>query len=207
MESECVARARLKRCRRFLDSEFKTMAMDSRTRGSEEARVRAAAFTLVEVVVALGLFSVGIVVVLRLFTGVSGAIRLNGETEAGIHAAEVLLARLRGRPFGELAGDLLTAEELQRIDSTEEPGPSQDRRLFFADAAADRIGQSGGPLWLDHEREKYFEIALVRDETLSPLAADELASCLAFTARIRWPASARRGAQRTTLTGSVFRGP
>lgn len=181
--------------------------MDSRTRANEERVGRPVAFTLVEVVVALGLFSVGVAVVLRLFTGISEAIRLDGETEAGIHAAEVLLARLRARPLREVASDLMTAEELHRIDSTEEAGPPPDRRLFFADAAAERIGQGGDPLWVGHEREKYFEIALVRDENLSPLSEDEMAACLVFTARIRWPASARRGAHRTTLTASVFRGP
>lgn len=168
---------------------------------------RTTAFSLIEVVVALGIFSVGIAVVLRLFAGIADSIRLAGETEAGVHAAEALIGRLRAGPFWDVAGDMMTPEELRRLDASGRKGSLTDHRLFFANPTADRIGKDGDALWLGHEGEKYFEIALVRDETRSPLGEDELASSLVFTARIRWPASANVGAHRMVLAGSVFRGP
>lgn len=183
------------------------MTMHHRWRLLRENVAWPSAFSLVEVVVALGIFSVGIAVVLRLFAGISESIRLVGETEAGIHAAEMLVSRLRARPFGEVAGCLMTAEELQRMDSAGRPGRSRDHRLFFSDPTADRIARDGDAIWAGHEREKYFEIALVRDEHLSPLTEDEQAACLVFTVCVRWPISASGGAHRAVLSGSVFRAP
>ncbi len=182
-----------------------TMAMElgALRRGRQEAS--SDAFSLVEVVIALGIFAVGIAVVLRLFTGISDAARLTGETEAGIRAVETLLGRLRARPWEEVADWLMTAEELRRMDSTEGSEPKTDRRLFFADATADRVGQDRDPLWSGREREKYFEIALVRDENLSPISADESACVLTFTTQVRWPASRRDGLHQMVLSGSVFR--
>lgn len=166
----------------------------------------ARAFSLVEVIVALGIFSVGIAVTLRLFAGISESIRLTGETETGIRAAETLMGRLRARPFREVASGLITEEEFQGMDSGRRSGRATDRRLFFADPKAGRIGPDEDSVWIGHEKEKYFEIALVRDERLSPPAKDEQTACLVFTACIRWPASATVGAHQTMLSGSVFRG-
>jgi hypothetical protein len=168
---------------------------------------RVSGFSLVEVVAALGIFSVGIVVVLRLFTGIVDSVRHAEEAETGIRAAEALLGQLRARPFDEVANCLMTAEELQRLESSSGNGILPDRRLFFANAAAAQVGQGADPIWRGRERERFFELALVRDEALSPRSADSEASRLVFTVRVRWPASSRVGAQVAVLSGSILRTP
>lgn len=165
------------------------------------------AFSLVEIVAALGIFSVGIVMVLRLFTGISDSVRCTGEAEAGIRAAEALLGHLRAGSFGEVADCLMTAAELRDLESSAGNGFLSDRRLFFVNAAADKMGRGDDPVWRGREAERYFEIALVRDEELSPRSADAEAFGLVFTMRARWPASLRTGAQVAVLSGSVVRTP
>jgi type II secretory pathway pseudopilin PulG len=166
------------------------------------------AFTLLEVVVALGIFAVGVVAVLALFTPVARSVAGSADAEAATNIAGTLgdyLQRrtLATRDFTTVASLLKvsTAKSHQLIDADNNPNntandPRVDAQLLFASRDGTKIGGYNDPVWIDpatrqpSDVEKFFEIALIRNETLSPNdpAADQAAIVLAYTARIRWPA-------------------
>jgi len=139
------------------------------------------AFSLIEVVVALGIFTGGIVAALGLFGSLARSAGADTEAEAAAMVSDLLASRLRALSFAEVAA-LLLANGGSAGDGS--PG----RNVFFANLAGDKIGQSVDPVWTGDNREKFFEIALLRNEQLSPPARDGEAGWLAFTVRVRWPA-------------------
>ncbi len=139
------------------------------------------AFSLVEVVVALGVFAAGIISVLALFGSLASSARANREGEAAACIADALSSRLRTLPFETVVASLRTATK-----PDDDAAASQN--LFYASLAGDRIGQDGDPVWNGSDRDKFFEITLIRNEQLSPQGRDADAAWITFNARVRWPA-------------------
>lgn len=156
-------------------------------RRSSAIRARTA-FSLVEVVLAVGIFAVGIVAVLGLFAPVAQSIRANGEAEAAAGAVDALLSRLRTEPVATVAGYLQMPDEFQRDETRSGDDPAADGRVFYVSLARDKVGQRDDPVWGGSDRDKYFELTLIRNEDLSPAANDEFSAWLAFNVRVRWPA-------------------
>lgn len=170
------------------------------------------AFSLLEVVVAIGIFAIGITGVVALFAPVAKSVASVAEAEAAANVAELLrdyLARLQ-RANG---GSLVPVATLLKNSTTTGPtntlshevtvgdnsagaatDPRTDARLLFASRDGTRIGTyTDTAVWgatAINDADKFFEIVLIRNETLSPNdpTADAAAIVLAYTARIRWPA-------------------
>ncbi len=165
---------------------------------------RAPAFSLIEVVAAIGIFAVGMVAVIALFAPLARSVTGVGETEAAAHIAELLRDELARRAAAAQSFASITAllknstalsHELTLADNN--PGaptsdPRKDPRLLFASRDGSKIGAyADTAVWGATDAEKFFEIALIRNETLSPIASDTASPpplVLAYTARLRWPA-------------------
>jgi type II secretory pathway pseudopilin PulG len=174
---------------------IRSIGCDHRTR---IARGRNA-FSLLEVVVALGIFAGGIVAVLGLFGSLVRSARADREAGAAAMVSDLLASRLRAMSFAEVAA-------LLRKNGGGVGDGFPDGNVFFANQASDKIGRSADAVWTGDDREKFFEIALLRNEQLSPPASDDEAAWIAFTVRVRWPAYRLRpdgSAVRLNETGQV----
>ena len=169
------------------------------------------AFTLLEVVVAIGIFAIGMVAVIGLFSPVAKSVGDLADAEAATHVAELLSAQLQAQevvalanssPFSSLVARLKVTtgktHQLTDADAKTDYDIAADPQLLFASHDGTKIGAYGdAAVWgIDSgtrkisDRDKFFEIALIRNETLSPNdpTADAAAPLLGYTARLRWPA-------------------
>lgn len=162
------------------------------------------AFSLLEVVAAIGIFAIGMVAVIGLFAPVAKSVGGTADAEAAANVADLLRSRLQG--MGISAATLLLksstakSHELTDADAKPDYDITKDAQLLFASRDGTRIGGYNDPVWRDpvtlqpSDTGKFFEIALVRNETLSPVPVSDADPApppplvLAYTARIRWPA-------------------
>lgn len=179
---------------------------------------RARAFSLLEVVVAVGIFAAGMIAVVGLFTPVARSVGNSADAEAASRVADALRAKLQSMAFLEVAGLLKNStaagHALSASDARSDYDPAADPQILFATRDATLVGTTSDPIWrIDvaagqiASPNKFFEIALIRNEAISPHSvaavgnlttpppsSDETACLLAYTARIRWPASVSESA-------------
>lgn len=174
------------------------------------------AFSLIEVVAAIGIFAFAMVAVLGLFSPIARSVVTSSDGEAAARIADVLRTRLQSMPFDEVAALLKNSttqqgHELSDADAKADYDITQDPQLLFASRDGAKIGLYSDSVWTNPatrrnwDGEKFFEIALVRNESLSPKPGaagsggggfgsggaptpDPVVPVLAYTARIRWPA-------------------
>jgi type II secretory pathway pseudopilin PulG len=165
---------------------------------------RARAFSLIEVVAAIGIFAVGMVAVIALFAPLARSVAGLSEAEAATNVAETLRDELARRAAAARSFAPITAllknstarsHELTVADNAPNAAASDPRRdpqLLFVSRDGAKIGAyADTAVWGATDAEKFFEVALIRNETLSPVANDTATPppvVLAYTARIRWPA-------------------
>lgn len=154
------------------------------------------AFSLIEVVAAVAIFALSMVAVLGLYTPVAQSVSNSVEAEAAARVADALLSRLETLPFDTAAALLKTNVELQTQDArgNYNPNDGTDARVIFATLGGETgIYDPAKKVWIDSagrtlaDRDKFFEVALIRNEALSPAASDGTAAMLAFNCRVRWP--------------------
>jgi uncharacterized protein (TIGR02598 family) len=145
-------------------------------------------FSLVEVVVAVGIFAGGAVALIGLFASVARSLRTGADVAAAVDVADAIGAWLRMQPMAAVAARLKSSEEFQRDASGADDHPAADPKVIYASAAGDKIGPGDDPVWKGGDGDKYFEIVLIRNEDLSPAAGDRSSPWLAFALSIRWPA-------------------
>jgi type II secretory pathway pseudopilin PulG len=184
------------------------------------------AFTLIEVVVAIGIFAIGMVAVVGLFTPVARSVTSSADAEIAARVADALRVKLQSQPFATVAGLLkesaATGHPLAVNDGRADYDITKDAQLIFANRDGSKIGVYADAIWIDpvtkrnSDREKFFEIALVRNEAISPKAStttdangaevttqpDATAAVLAYTARLRWPAFISDGGTGTIQFGA-----
>jgi prepilin-type N-terminal cleavage/methylation domain-containing protein len=170
------------------------------------------AFSLIEVVVAIGIFAVGMVAVLGLFTPIARSVSSSADAEVAARVADALRVKMQSLPFATVAGLLKestsSGHQLAESDARSDYDITRDTQLLFANRDGSKIGLYTDAIWIDpatkrnSDREKFFEIALIRNEAISPKASnttdadgaevktqpDTTAAMLAYTARLRWPA-------------------
>ena len=146
------------------------------------------AFSLVEVAFATGIFAVSIVAMLGLLVPVTQAVTATADATAASTVADLVKSELTRKGFTAVAAQLATAAQVQSRDNDPGYNPATDPQVLFASRGGDKIGDGGSAVWNGQDGEKFFEIILIRNDTLSPAANDSTAGFLAFTLRVRWPA-------------------
>lgn len=186
---------------------------------------RRRAFSLLEVVVAIAIFAIGMMAVVGLFTPVARSVGTSADLEAAARVADALRAKLQSMPANDVVALLKQStgagHALTEADARPDYNPTADAQILFASRDGSKIGgYNDTALWgprtaaLNPDREKYFEIALIRNEALTPLpvpAAEGEATppdpaatayLIAYTARLRWPAFVRDGATNAIQVGN-----
>lgn len=148
------------------------------------------AFSLVEIVVAVGILAAGLAAVIALFAPVSNAVRTNQDAEAAARAGEAVITYLKGLRWTQARTFIKTDAQFSSQLTAEGRGtydPSRDNQALFVNRAGTVIGTYNEAIWRGEHGEQYFEVAVVRNERISPAAADGGASTIAFIVRVRWP--------------------
>lgn len=158
-------------------------------------------FTLLEVVLAIGVLAIGLVAAIALFGSASNLTRENADAEAASRVADGLQVKLKSEGFAAVAARLKSStpggHQLLAEDAAAggHAGKS-DPQILFASRDGLKVGGDDDAVWrsaetgMNPDREKFFEIALIRNEALSPVGSEaDLASpYIAYIARLRWPA-------------------
>lgn len=146
---------------------------------------RQSGFSLIEVVVAVGIFAFAIVGVLGLLTPTGKAISAVADNDAASRAISAIQGGLQEyvvnypvaagqdkfQEFAKLFG--------QKLYSSRDGSKVGDEN---------RKNKDGSSYWGTGNNEKFFEVVLTRDTTLSPASADTTSGFLAFTVTLKWPA-------------------
>lgn len=186
---------------------------------------RVRAFSLLEVVVAIGIFAVGMLAVVGLFSPVAKSVVTSADAEAAARVADALRVKLQALPPADVIARLKrsngTRHELTDADQRNDYDPKADVQVLFANRDGSKIGAYNDLIWgnrtvtFNPDREKFYEIALIRNETLTPLTPpaeegateappnpDDTAYLIAYTARLRWPAFLPEGGVNAIQVGS-----
>ena len=184
------------------------------TSGASARRDCARAFSLVEVVVAVGVFALAISAIVGILAAVGKSVGDLQESEKASRLVAVVQARLQSAGFSAIQGVLKTdtdiANEKAVYDTaTDHPRDADNPYRFYGSEDGHIVGiyptavnegdQANDPWTLgsstttvaQRDGLKFFELALVRNQTLSPnsgSALDADSGYLAFTIRVRWPA-------------------
>lgn len=142
-------------------------------------------FTLIEVIVALGILGGGLVAVLAMFAPLAEVNRVHDDMLAAVEAAAAVNGHLRQMPF-EQAGAALDA-------------------TFLVSRSTERVGLATDPTWRGNEDRMFFSVTVKANAALSGPGAPAPA-WLGFNLQVRWPVAAGATGQRELLVaGSVHR--
>ncbi len=158
------------------------------------------AFSLIEVIAAIAIFAVGMVGVLGLFAPITQSVATVSDAEAAARVADAIRARLDAMPFEAALALIQTPAEVRTNDGDSAYDPNDGTKhpsVLFGklsgevgvyDAAENRKNWRDSADRAVANADKFFEIDLIRNETISPRANDPLAAVVTFNIRVRWPA-------------------
>ncbi len=182
-----------------------------------------AGFSLIEVVAAVGIFAIGMVAVLGLFAPVARSVADTSDADRAARVADALQLKLRGMAQADIVKLLKVStpagHDITVADARSDYDLARDAQLLFANRDGTKVGAYADAIWVDpstrrnSDREKFFEIALIRNEAISrapytttdaggatvTVDPDATAPFIAYTARIRWPAFVGDGSPTGTL--------
>lgn len=158
------------------------------------------AFSLVEVVVAVGIFAIAVVSILGLLVPISQSTADIRDTDDATRVATVIQAELQQLGFSAVQSNLwVGVPNDQTFDPTD---VSSSPKALLASRSGDRIGVYDSNVWKltstgsetssDANAQKFFEIVLLENTLITPSSDPGF---LAFTMRLRWPAFLPDGAQ------------
>lgn len=160
-----------------------------------------AAFSLIEVVVAVGIFAIAIVAVLGMLVPIRNSVSDVQDTDDAARVAGVIQAQLQDIGYRALARPgAMTPAGLNFLNSPPSDG-------LYASRDGTKVGRGsdtskwGSPV---SDEEKFFKIELIRNTDLSPNsdANDASAGFLAFTIKLTWPAFAASPPGGTSVVAS-----
>jgi len=143
-------------------------------------------FSLIEVVVAVGIFALAIVGVMGLLGPTSKNIADVADSDAASRVITAIQTQLQTAGYTSVSGNLA--------------------KTFYASKSGDIVGASDSPVWSQTgigNKDKFFEFTLVRSD-LSPVGNDTTAGFLAFTIVLKWPAFAGNGVAMDNSQKSVM---
>lgn len=175
---------------------------------------QARAFSLMEVVLSLGIFAAAIVVVLAML---GGSLRTQPDLvdrSTAIRLTDAVNGKLSALGYAAVQGLLFEANT--NPNSPIDPKSGTTKAVLYINKTGDKVGTYPDVIWGQpgtNDAEKYYEAMLVRspNTVLSPAAdsagatlAQLTASSVFFTVRISWPAFTSDGAIADRPTRSVF---
>lgn len=151
--------------------------------------VKNRAFSLVEVVVAVGVFAIAVVAVIGMLVPINQSIANVQDGDDAARVAQVIQLELQKAPFASVQGFIRNGTVLYSNKSGRIVAPDADSRW-------DVDGVGG--VTLDEQAAKFFQITLELNSVLSP-NGDDVAlytgGYLAFTIIMRWPGYTGDGKQ------------
>ena len=160
-------------------------------------------FSLIEVIAAVVIFSIGMVAVLGLYAPVTKSISTVSDSEAAARVADAVRARLQALTFDQALALIQETAAVRKKDGDGAYNPNDGVKypaVMFGKLSGD-VGiydaGEGRKAWYDSNvptprvvanADKFFEIDLIRNDQLSPQASDATAAVVAYTMRVRWPA-------------------
>lgn len=178
------------------------------------------AFSLVEVVVAVGIFALAIVGVIGLLSPTTKAVGDVADSDAASRVVSIVQAELQalastsaGWTSFTTGGNsiLRTSTDVATFDANTNPAYASLPYVFFSSKDGSIVGPYSSTRWdggtqADEDGRKFFEIILIRNwdssssTGLSNPANDATAGYLAYTIRLRWPAYLPNGVRATDNT-------
>ncbi|MFA6961876.1 MAG: type II secretion system protein [Opitutaceae bacterium] len=154
--------------------------------------VSKAGFSLVEVVVAIGIFALAIVGVIGLLSPTTKNVADVADSDSATRAISAIQAALQESVSSSSTGFTDLAGVLQTPSSGALPTYN-----FYSARDGHLVGKAGD---FTSDADKFFEFALLRNTTLSNSGNDGTAGYLAFTISLRWPAYLANGTQVTDVS-------
>jgi prepilin-type N-terminal cleavage/methylation domain-containing protein len=158
------------------------------------------AFSLLEVVAAVAIFSLGMLAVLGLFAPVTKSVVNVADSESAAKVADAVRARLQAMPFDTALTLVQSPADVRKNDGDGNYNPNDGTKhpaVLFGKLSGE-VGiydaATGRKAWYDsqnvrvNDADKFFEIDLVRNEAISPPADDPATPMVAYNIRVRWPA-------------------
>ncbi len=186
--------------RQTAGSELRSASIVLRRESPASSLRRRRAFSLLEVVAAVAIFTIGMVAVLGLFAPVTKSVATVTDAETAARVADAIRSRLKLLPFGTAAALVQDVATVRAKDADGRYDPNDGTKypaVIFGklngevgiyDPADDRKNWRDSVDRVVPNAEKFFEIDLIRNETLSPKANDATAAMIVFNVRVRWPA-------------------
>ncbi len=179
--------------------------LGARPRGQIDRATTSRAFSLIEVIAAVAIFAIGMVAVLGLFAPVTKSVASVSDADAAARAADAVRARVQALAAADFNAALRLVQEVADVRKKDSDGNynpndgakypavifgklSGDVGFYVPDDGHKRWEDSSVPSQVLQDRDKFFEIDLIRNDALSPKAEDATSAMVAFTIRVRWPA-------------------
>jgi len=142
-------------------------------------------FSLIETVLALGVFAGGILVLLGFLSPTIQAVEEHGTIGSAERAAQSVLAYLSERDFDGIAlAGLVDGSDVESL-------PTLDDRKLLVDRLGERVGTKGDVDAWGFERStdaQWFEAILIRSETAAPSSEALSLGAIVFVVELSWPA-------------------
>ena len=144
-------------------------------------------FSLVEVVVSVGIFAVAIVGIIGLFAPTTKNVAAVADSDASTRAVAAIQSY-----FKDQASTSAGLADLQ-LKLGADTNTTGTGFVYYSTKGGDNVGvaedaatvSSSGKLIMS---DRFFEFSLIRNASLSPVADKDTAGFLAFTINLRWPA-------------------
>ncbi len=161
-------------------------------------------FSLVEVVVAVGIFAIAIISIIGLLIPINNSVADIRDSEDASRIATNIQGELQKLSFAALKGaldfpptdedDIIYASRDGGIVEVGSPRSQSPARINAWDPSDTTTNRSGGERTaLEEDALKFFKVELIRNDDLSPSGNDGTAGYLAFTIKLTWPAYATNG--------------
>ncbi len=162
-------------------------------------------FSLIEVVVAVGIFAIAIVSVIGLLGPINKTVADVRDFDDASRVVAAIQSQLQGAGFNNVVNFINSNTKLvadrtgQRIG---QDNTADNTAIWGLDSLGNAITDQNGNGSTADERDaqKFFVITLTRNTTLSPATNDTTAGFLAFTITLRWPGYTPDGQPFTDTT-------
>ena len=148
------------------------------------------AFSLVEIIVAVGVLGLGLTLVIGLFAPVSRSVTTNLDAEAAARAAEAAITYLKALQWNQARNYIKSDSAYNNQLTSEGRGnynPVGDGQTLYVNRRGTIIGTYNDAVWNGDHGAQYYEVIAIRNERVSPTGNDGTATMIAFTVRVRWP--------------------